>query len=128
MAIYTRQLSIKKQVALAIQFWDAVAKQIPDWGAVYRKEALSSEVRQEALHAQAISLVAMGKVGSYLLSRYPKDWEAKLTPLNELDWSRTNPAWQGQVIFDGVIKKNRRTIDAIQHVLMVQLEPSKPIT
>lgn len=117
-------LGIDQQIALAVCFWAGVAEQIPDWVSVYRKEALSSEIRQVALHSQAIALVALGQVGSYLLKRHPKDWQKRLSGLSQVDWSRSHPVWQGRVIFDGVIKKNRRTIEAIYATVMECLEVS----
>lgn len=114
-------LSLDKQVALAVQFWTAVAEHIPDWGTVYRKEALSSEVRQESLHSQAIALIALGKVGAQLLKRHPQGWQKHMVGLAQVDWSRSNPVWQGRIIFDGVIKKNRRTVDALYSILAEHL-------
>ena len=115
-------LSMDKQVELAIQFWSAASEHIPDWVAVYQKQALSSEVRQTSIHAQAVSLIALGQVGSHLMSRYPKDWPDKLSGLKQVDWSRSNPDWQGRVIFDGSIKKNQRTVEALRQVVMKRMQ------
>jgi len=114
-------LTLDKQVDLAIHFWAAVADLIPDWAAVFRKEAVSAEVRQEAIHCQAVALVALGKTGSFLLSRHPKDWQKKLAGLSNVDWSRSNPAWENRVIFNGVIRKNQRTIGEIEQVVQQHL-------
>lgn len=103
-------LKIDQQIDLAVRFWSQVIECMPDWDAVYQKTALASEVRSENLHCQAISLIAIAKVGAFLLTRHPKNWQEKLTTLKQVDWNRQNPVWQGRVIFDRSIKKTNRTI------------------
>ena len=109
--------SIEQQAEIAIRFWNAVAASIPDWSAVYEKTAISAEVRQTSLHAQAVMLVALGSLGRFLIQRHPKAWQSKLETLKRVDWSRSAPVWRGRVIVDGKLSKNKRAeAAALRHI------------
>lgn len=111
---------------LASEYWDAVANEIPDWGRAKQRAVLTSELRQNFVHAHGIALHALGIVGADLLSSEPRTWRAKLKPLRKLDWSRSNTAlWEGRAMIHGRISKAstnvRLTANAIKKVLGLRL-------
>lgn len=109
----------KEQTELAITFWQAVTEQIPDWTAILEKRRDPGEVRQELLSGHAITLVALGYLGQYLLRTQPQSWQAQLEKLDlsSVDWSKTNPEWNGRIIFGGRIHKNKATAVAMAQYL-----------
>lgn len=100
--------SIEEQIELAADYWTTIAVYIPDWLAVNEQTKTPSQERSQSLHCQAVMLVALGRLGAFLLTRHPTEWQAKLEALREVDWSRTNQSWRGRVIVDGALKKNKK--------------------
>lgn len=92
---------------LAIEFLEAVASNLPEWGKVKAGDLKPYELRQEYIHTHAVMLWAIGSMGHTLVSTYPDDWKEKLKALRTLDWRRTNREWQG-VAMAGPDVVNRR--------------------
>jgi len=109
-----------KQVEIAIQFWTLVCEHNPDWQGVLRREMEPAEVRRERLHCTAIALSAMGMVGKQLLKQ--KDWKEQIAFLKTVDWSRSNPDWEGKCLFNGQLQKNQRSIQAVADYLDSKLK------
>jgi DNA sulfur modification protein DndB len=95
------------KLALAIEFWDAVAANIPEWTKVRDGDMKPIEVRQEFIHSHAVVLWAIGSMGQTLVSTYPNEWQARLAGLRKIDWRRTWKEWQG-VAMSGRDVVNRR--------------------
>jgi len=92
---------------LAIQFWESVAANIPEWHKVKQDDLKPFEVRQEFIHTHAVVLWAIGAMGQTLKSTHPDDWSKRLTGLRDMDWRRTNREWQG-IAMSGTDVVNRR--------------------
>jgi DNA sulfur modification protein DndB len=86
---------------------------MPDWIAVIEGRLSAKQAREGKLHSQAIVLEALGRLGCYLLTRHPKDWEQKLPVLPDVDWQRSASHWENRVIFGRVIKKDRTALIGI---------------
>lgn len=86
-----------------------------DWTAIQQKRRDPGEVRQELLSGHAITLVALGCLGNYLLRQRPKDWQQELQAIDlaGVDWSKTNPDWQEMIFLGGCIRKNKATAIAM---------------
>lgn len=109
-----------KCLSLAVAFWSMVCEYIPDWQAVMRRQMEPSEVRQERIHCNAIALIAIGIVGNKLITKENKqDWQ-QLSFLQQIDWSRSNPDWEGKCTFAGRIQKNERTVAALTDYLIAR--------
>lgn len=93
----------------AIEFWDAVAANIPEWKKVKDGDLRPSDLRQEYIHTHAVVLWGIGAMGQTLLSTHPapQDWQQKLRVLRTIDWRRTNKEWQG-IAMSGLDVVNRR--------------------
>jgi DNA sulfur modification protein DndB len=49
---------------LAVEFWNEVAKNIPEWQMILANKASSGELRKQYVHAHGIILQALGCYGS----------------------------------------------------------------
>jgi DNA sulfur modification protein DndB len=101
---------IEKQVEISIHFWRAVSSNIPDWQQVFDKKVSPGEIRREYIHSHAVTLAGIGGAGAVLLSVQPDKWEAQLKVLRKIDWSRSNPDWEGRVMYGGRLSKSRACV------------------
>jgi len=92
---------------LAIEFWDSVAENLPEWNKVKSGDLKPLELRQEFIHTHAVVLWAIGAMGQTLISANPGEWKTRLRELRNIDWRRTNREWQG-VAMSGPNVVNRR--------------------
>lgn len=99
--------NFEEKLSLALEFWDEVSRNIPEWEKVKNGDLKPIELRQEFIHSHAIVLCAIGAMGQSLISAYPEDWKEHLVDLREIDWRRTNNEWQG-VAMSGTDVINRR--------------------
>ena len=95
---------------IAIEFWEALANYIPEWKAVRELKTSSSEVRQGFIHTHGITLQAIGRVGNALLKEHPDNWKTELEKISKIDWSRSNPDWEGRAMNGGAFTKAHHNI------------------
>jgi DNA sulfur modification protein DndB len=94
------------RTALAIEYWETLAEQFPEWSAVQSREIHSGDVRRDYLHSHGVMLQVFGLIGNHLLREHPNAWKAKLRPLSRIDWSRSNSeVWEGRVLSGGRVSK-----------------------
>jgi len=122
--------SFEERVAIARGYWEAVARQFPEWGLVCQNKMSGGEIRADYIHSHGIVLQSLGRVGRVLLERYPKQWKAKLKKLRSIDWSRANAElWEGRATSGGRVVKGEtnvmRTTTAIKRHLGVELDPEE---
>jgi DNA sulfur modification protein DndB len=109
-------LSDSVQTEFAIAYWSAVSRQIPQWQQVASQEIAPAIVRDEFVHHLGITLIALGRVGNLLLDC--EDWEVRLQQLQKVNWSRQNPDWDGVLLQQGtVIKQKQKAIAALTSYL-----------
>lgn len=101
---------LEKQIEISVRFWQAVSSNIPDWQQVLDRKVSPGEIRREYIHSHAVTLAGIGSAGAVLLSVYPDEWEAQLKALRKIDWSRSNPDWEGRVMFGGRLSKSRTCV------------------
>jgi DNA sulfur modification protein DndB len=91
---------------LAKDYWEEVAKQVPDWERARTRSVSTAELRQNFIHAHGIALHALGIAGASLLTEKPKDWKVALKRIRTIDWLRSNTAlWEGRAMIHGRISK-----------------------
>lgn len=95
---------------LAVNYWQRVGEQIPDWQLVREKQLSAREIRRDYLHSHHVGLMALGALGARLIRYSPENWAPYLPKLQQLDWSRFNPDWQGQVIFGDRVSQSARSV------------------
>jgi DNA sulfur modification protein DndB len=106
---------------LAVDYWARVGELIVSWGFV-NDETSAADLRQSHIHTYAVALHALGLAGAALVSAYPDDWQARLEPLAELDWSRANHAqWEGRALHGSRISKAGASVTLTANVLKAKL-------
>ena len=101
---------LSKQIELAAGYWNAVTRYIPDWEQVLQKKVSAGEMRRDYVHCHAIALLGLGRVGASLISIYPDGWDEHLGGLARIDWSRSNPDWQGRIMSKGGISQSQTSV------------------
>ncbi len=112
----------------AVDFWNGVAENMPDWQDARESRVKSSELRRDYIHAHGVALQALSNVGVYAINNGENDWKKLFKPLNSIDWSRTNKnLWEGRAMVAGVINRSQNNIiltgNQIKHHLDLQLDP-----
>lgn len=97
----------EQKSARSLEFWEAVAGNMPEWGRVEAGDLKPVELRQEYINSHAVVLWALGAMGRTLTTVHPDDWASKLSALKSIDWRRTNREWQG-IAMSGSDVVNRR--------------------
>ncbi|WP_417690242.1 DNA sulfur modification protein DndB [Pseudidiomarina sp.] len=89
----------------ALEFWNEVNENMPEWKLVQDKKLSVSEFRQEYLTAHGIGLQAIAIVGSELLQMPKKDRSRFLKKLQKIDWRRSNSEWIRRAMMHGKLSK-----------------------
>lgn len=117
---------VEKGAKLATNYWEEVAKHIPEWQQVREGKMAAGEVRRDFIHSHGIVLQALGHVGNMLLRNYQDNWKNKLKAVKRLDWSRSNTKlWEGRAMTGGRVSKAGQnvalTTNAIKQHLRLKL-------
>lgn len=113
-----REASTAEKTSLAVQFWNEVDQHIPEWSQVRNGVIKSSALRQDYICSLSITLVAIGAAGFALLKQHPDSWPEQLKRLNQIDWSKKNPLWEGLVFVNGKVAANRATQKAMTQFMI----------
>ena len=106
---------------LAIEYWDEVSLNMPDWQLAYDKKIATSELREQYVHSHGVILQALGHIGADLLFKPKPQWEKILQGLNEIDWARANDDWEGRAMHHGRISKARTSVILTGNYIKIQL-------
>ena len=122
--------SLEQSSKMVIDFWEQVAKQLPEWSRVQKNDLLASEVRTDYVHTHGIFLTSIARVGNYLLNHKKVSWKKILEKIKNIDWRRSNPDWEGRcMIGGGRISKARinvvLTANYIKKKLSLTLDPQE---
>ncbi len=105
--------------ALAIDFWNAVIEQMPDWQRVGTREVSSFELRRDYIHAHGVAVLAIAKAGAQLIKAYPKDWAKRLAKLRTIDWARANRVlWDNRALVAGKVNKSKNNVTLVTNVIV----------
>ena len=115
---------------LAEEFWNEVAKNMPDWMDAVTKKVNTSELRQDYIHAHGVALLALAISGSSLIVAEPKKWKEKLKNLSTIDWLRENAdLWEGRALIGGRLSRAENNViltsNVIKKVLGLPLDPKE---
>jgi DNA sulfur modification protein DndB len=103
---------------LTTEFWDEASKNIPEWNLLIEKKVSAWELRKEFVHAHTNLINALGMAGHVLVTQFPDNWKQKLKGLQKIDWARDSPVWQGKLLLDGKMLKNRNGIKKAAVVIL----------
>lgn len=102
-------LIYEDQKSLAIRFWSQVFDNMIEWKEVETGKIKSSVIRRESLSPLSITIKSLGEVGNELVEIYPDNWQNRLKALQNINWSKTNSAWQNGIVVDGSVQLSRAT-------------------
>lgn len=110
---------------LAQEYWSMLGSVIPEWRLVIQKQISTAELRRDFIHSHGVTLHALGLVGRALLDMYPDDWAECLQQLEDINWLRTNPLWEGRAMLRGRMSKAGHSViltaNAIKMALNIPL-------
>ncbi|MCG9665920.1 DNA sulfur modification protein DndB [Vibrio mediterranei] len=104
------QKNLQTLIPIASDYWHEVLNNMPAWQLVCEDKASGGELRDESIHAHAVTLHALGMLGSYLISNVP-NWRESLKGLNTIDWSRKNSDWKGRCVNNDAMTNNRKAAE-----------------
>lgn len=105
------------QIELAIIYWNTVCTCIPDWEKVLQQKVSAGAIRREYVHSHAVTLAALGYLGASLISLHPENWQPILEKLQKIDWSRSNPEWEGRVLSESRVSKSLNSVSLMTSYL-----------
>jgi len=108
--VYHKSVELEEQIFTACQFWESISTVIPDWEQVLHRKVSASEIRRDYIHSHSVALQGLGGAGASLMAFYPNDWQKHLNKLSHIDWSRSNPDWEGRIISGGQVSKSRVSV------------------
>ncbi len=97
---------IPTNAGLLTDYWTEVAIHMPEWSKVLKGQKKAIELRQEQVSSHSTVLRALGGLGVDLMAS--GDWKARLTPLEEINWSKKNPEWENICIVANSVVSNRQ--------------------
>lgn len=110
------------RLTMAAEFWSEVGRLIPDWQHAREQKVPTAELRHNYVHAHALALAALGRVGKGLIAKNAGSWRQRLRPLSTVDWSRKNTKlWEGRAMLAGRISKARTCVILTGNALKTHL-------
>lgn len=113
----TKSIPAKKQQA-AVDFWRTVSDSIPEWKLLIQGKITPYELRKNYVHAHTNALSAIGMAGHILQAHYPDSWVKMVHNLRKVDWARNAPHWEGKLLIDGRMIKNKTGIKAAAGIIL----------
>jgi len=111
-----------KDGELAVEFWTTVIDAMPDWQRVARREALTSELRRDYIHAHGVAVLAIAAAGRQLVETYPTTWKARIPKLTTINWARANrELWDNRVLVAGKVNRSKNNIRLVANVVVEAL-------
>jgi DNA sulfur modification protein DndB len=89
-----------------VEYWTAVADNMPDWTKVLKGQKTAVELRAEKISAHSTVLRALGGIGSELMKE--PDWKQRLTSVKSINWSKKNSDWENVCIIANSVVSNRQ--------------------
>jgi len=110
-------LSFDEKLKVSFEYWSEVATHIKEWNQVKEGKAKAYELRKDFINAHAIALVALGRLGRFLISHNPDHWKEELPKLRSVNWHRNNLQWEGRVLVGGKISFSRNNLTLLTSAL-----------
>ena len=111
----------EEQEKFVTEFWNEVARNIPEWNLLLEKKVSSGELRKNFVHSHSNLLSTLGIVGAILLKKYPNEWKEKLKGLREIGWSRTDKMWDGRLVMEGKMLKTKIGMELAANAILNSL-------
>lgn len=106
-----------KYEALAVEFWEFTSTLIEPWADVGNGTIKPAEARQRYVSSYQITVSAIAAAGSAALAVDEATWKDRMAPLKGVDWSKSNPEWQGFVMLGNEVVTRVTTRRALADLL-----------
>ena len=107
---------------LAILFWNTVGKNIPEWQLLVNNKVSAHELRKDYVHAHTNTLESIATAGNTLIKKYKNSWRQKLAGLQNIDWTKKNPEWDGNLINGRTMAKTRSGMNDAAKIILKYCE------
>ncbi len=109
-----------------LKFWELVSENIVEWKEVMNRELTKKDLRENYIITLAITILALGRLGSFFYENKDIKMEDYLVKLSQIDWLRSNSDWKNRVIKpNGKVQNNdeavRYTCSKIKQLLGLSL-------
>jgi len=112
----------QKSAAFCAEYWDLIAKYLPEWGFVRESKMTAGEVRRDFIHSHAIVLQALGIAGRELLKLSERARKERCKALAGIDWSRSNARlWEGRALIGGRVSKASHNVTLTSNLVKQRL-------
>lgn len=81
-----------------IQYWSKVSENILEWQEVLNKSLTKKALRENYIITLAVTIFSLGRLGRYFYENSADLKKDYLCRLRDIDWTRTNSAWEGRAI------------------------------
>lgn len=114
-----------------VKYWNTLSDLIEPWRLVKSDQMKPAEARVEYIVTHAVAFWALGSAGARVFGIQSQqdwagthDWET-LEPLAEVDWLKTNPAWQGIAMLGNAVVTRRQTRVALSRRICHLIDPTR---
>ena len=116
-----------EKLDLAIAFWQIVGKSLNPWVEVTAGIQTAPAVREYTICSHAVTMRAIGAAGRAAIQQLPDAWASTIgSVFDQIDWSRSNPEWDGVVVADGDVLNRRQNQRDLTELLRVKLGVAMP--
>jgi DNA sulfur modification protein DndB len=114
--------SFEDMCALASEFWEALAMNIPEWEMVVNGTITSSEVRQNFIHSHGIALQAFGRIGRAIISRPNAKFKSSLKVIKSMNWRKDNlEELEGRAMIGGRVSKSSNNVTLLTNLIKIKM-------
>ena len=94
------------------EYWNLVSENIDEWNEVMTKQITKKNLRENYIITLAITILALGKLGSFFYENRNFDIKKYISKLRNIDWLRSNPDWKNRVITSkGKVQKQDEAVN-----------------
>lgn len=99
-------------------FWNCIVKYIPEWNELIMKTITKRDLRDHYITTLKVTLLSFSRIGIWLYEHKNLDMEKYMEKLQDIDWSRKNPAWKNRIIKadGGIINRENAIILAGNYI------------
>jgi DNA sulfur modification protein DndB len=101
------------------EYWDVVARHMPDWKAVLTHHKTAIDLRAEKICSHSTVLRALGGLGLELMK--VENWRDRLAALDDINWSKKNADWENVCIIANSVVSNRQARAATKAYIKAKL-------
>ena len=119
--LYLIKPEVKNGKEIAIDFWNETTAHMKPWIAFLRSKP-AYILRQETVAVHDLTLQSLANIGSTLFTQNPDTWKIQLAKLEDIDWGRGNPDWEGRAIVANRLLKSYSNVVLTTNYLKMKLD------